>query len=96
MFDPKDDGTLNGDGWIKVEDKKILLEPIGWMQAYTEQNTQIWRILGPNKEFFGYLFNSSYRMDADEVVIKVVDDATMYVYDVDSPRVRPSKSESES
>jgi hypothetical protein len=89
MFDPKDDDrTLTGEKWVKVEDKETLLELVGWMKSYTEYYPQIWRILGPNNEFFGYLFYPSYRMYADNVVIKVIDDKTMYVYDVESPRLR--------
>jgi hypothetical protein len=89
MFDPKDDDrTLTGEKWIKVEDKETLVELIGWMKSYTEYNPQIWRILGRNNEFFGYLFYPSYRMYADNVVIKVLDDKTLYVYDVESPRLR--------
>ena len=93
MFDPKDDDrTLTGEKWIKVEDKETLSELIGWMKTYTELNPQIWRILGPNNEFFGYLFYPSYIMHADKVVIKVIDDKTMYVYDVESPRLQTRKS----
>lgn len=89
MFDPKDDDrTLTGEKWVKIEDEETLLELIGWMKSYTEFYPQIWRILGPNNEFFGYLFYPSYRMYADNVVIKVIDDKTMYVYDVESPRLR--------
>jgi hypothetical protein len=88
MFDPKDDDrTLTGDKWIKVEDKKTLLELVRWMKSYTELNPQVWRILGPNNKLFGYLYYPSYRMYADSVVIKVINDKTMYVYDVESPRL---------
>jgi len=89
LFDPKDDDrTLTGDKWVKVEDKETLLELIGWMKSYTEYYPRIWRILGPNNELFGYLFYPSYRMYADDVVIKVIDEKTMYVYDVESPRLQ--------
>ena len=89
MFDPKDDHrTLTGEKWVKVEDKETLSELIGWMKTYTEFNPQVWRISGPNNEFFGYLFYPSYRTHLDNVVIKVIDDKTMYVYDVESPRLQ--------
>ena len=92
MFDPRNDtNTLTGDKWIKVEDKVTLSQLIGWMKTYTEFNPQIWRILGSDKEFFGYLFYPSYLMHADKVVIKVIDDTTMYVYDVESPRLQTRK-----
>jgi hypothetical protein len=93
MFDPKGDGrTLTGEKWIKVEDKETLSELIGWMKTYTEFNPQIWRILGPNNEFFGYLFYPSHRMHGDNVVIKVIDDNTMYIYDVESPVFQTRKN----
>ena len=93
MFDPKDDDTtLTGDKWIKVEDKETLSELIGWMKTYTEFNPQVWRILGPHNEFFGYLFYPSYIMYVERVVIKVIDDKTMYVYDVESPRLQTRRS----
>ena len=93
MFDPKHgDRTLTGEKWVKVEDKETLSELIGWMKSYTEYYPRIWRILGPNNEFFGYLFYPSYRMYADNVVIKVIDDKTMYVYDVESPRLQRDES----
>jgi hypothetical protein len=93
MFDPKDDDrTLTGNKWIKVEAKETLSELIGWMKTYTEFNPQIWKILGPNNEFFGYLFYPSYIMHVDTVVIKVIDDKTMYVYDVESPRLQTRKT----
>jgi len=93
MFDPKgDDRTLTGEKWIKVEDKETLSELIGWMKTYTEFNPQIWRILGPNNEFFGYLFYPSHRMYADNVVIKIIDNKTMYIYDVESPVFQTRKS----
>ena len=63
-----DDRTLTGEKWVKVEDKETLSELIGWMKSYTEYYPQIWRILGPNNEFFGYLFYPSYHMYADNVV----------------------------
>jgi len=93
MFDPRNDmRTLTGDKWIKVEDKDTLSELIGWMKTYTEFNPQIWRILGPDNEFFGYLFYPAYLMHADKIVIRAVDDTTMYIYDVESPRLQTRKS----
>jgi hypothetical protein len=81
MFDPKNDGkTLIGDRWIKIEDKETLLELIGWIRTYIQFDPRLWRILGPDEQFYGYLFFAS-----DYAVIKAVDDKTMYVYDIESP-----------
>ena len=84
IFDPKNDKrTLMGDKWIRVEDQETLLELIGWMKSYTKCNPQIWRILGPGNEFYGYLYYP--RCYEGGAVAKVVNDTTLYVYDLESP-----------
>ena len=85
IFDPKNDKrTLTGDKWIRVEDRETLSELIGWMKTYTEYNPQIWRILGPDNEFYGYLYYPRYH--GGHAVAKVVNDTTLYVYDLQSPK----------
>ena len=85
MFDPKnDERSLTGDKWIKVEDQQTLSELIGWMKTYYAYNPQIWRILGPDNQFYGYLYYP--HAHNENAVVKVVDDTTMYVYDLESPR----------
>jgi hypothetical protein len=81
MFDPKnDDKTLIGDKWIKIEDKETLSALIGWIQTYIQFDPRLWRIVGSDDQFYGYLFCA-----CSHVVIKSVDDTTMYVYDLQSP-----------
>lgn len=81
MFDPKnDDKILTGDEWIKIEDKETLSELVGWIRTYIQFDPRLWRILGPDDQFYGYLFFAW-----GHVVIKVVDDRTMYMYDLESP-----------
>jgi hypothetical protein len=81
MFDPKNDNrVLVGDRWIKIEDKETLSALIGLIRDYIQFDPRLWRILGPDGEFYGYMFFA-----CGHVVIKVVDDRTMYVYDLESP-----------
>ncbi|MBW1672926.1 MAG: hypothetical protein JRF06_04870 [Deltaproteobacteria bacterium] len=81
IFDPKnDDKTLTGDKWIKIEDQEILSALIGWIQTYIQFDPRLWRIVGPDDQCYGYLFCA-----CNHVVIKSVDDTTIYVYDVPSP-----------
>ena len=78
MFDPKhDDKTLTSDKWIKIEDKETLSAVIGWIQTYIQFDPRLWRIVGPDDQFYGYLFFAW-----GHVVIKSISDTTMYVYDV--------------
>jgi len=81
MFDPKNDGkTLIGNKWTQIEDKETLLELIGWIQTYIKFDPRLWKIVGPDEQFYGYLFCA-----CNHVVIKSVDDTTMYVYNLESP-----------
>ena len=81
MFDPKnDDKTLVGDRWIKVEDQETLLELIDAIESYVQFYPRLHKILGPDDQFYGYLFYAR-----SHPVIKVVDDRTLYLYDLQSP-----------
>ena len=80
MFDPKEDGkTLAGDKWIKVEDQETLSDIISRMER-ARYGPRLRRVLGPDDQFYGYLFSFRHR-----VVTKSVDDSTLYVYDLDPP-----------
>ena len=81
MFDARnDDKTLVGDRWTKVEDQQTLLELIGVIESYTHFYPRLHRILGPDDQSYGYLFFAWCHP-----VIKVVDDRTLYVCDLESP-----------
>jgi hypothetical protein len=82
MFDPKNnDTTLAGDGWKKVGDQKTLIEMTKWIYLNTQYEPWLNEILGPNGRFYGYLYYSY-----GPVVLKVVDDKTMYVFNLEEPR----------
>jgi hypothetical protein len=83
MFDPKnDDKTLlpgSNDRWKKIEDKQTLSDVIGWIkvQDSTGYNPMLYRVLGPDDQFYGYLFSGR-----SDVIIEVFDDRTMFVNDL--------------
>jgi len=86
MFDPKnDDKTLlpgSNDRWKKIEDKQTLSDVIGWIkvQDSTGYNPMLYRVLGPDDQFYGYLFSGR-----SDVTIEVFDDRTMFVNDLPDP-----------
>ncbi len=82
MFDPKkDDRVLVGDKWTKVDDQKTLSELISSIQSHKARYyPSLWRILGPDDQFYGYLFSAWHH-----VPIKVVDEKTMWVYNLPRP-----------
>jgi len=82
MFDPKNnDTTLVGDRWKKVRDQKDLIVMTKWIYPTTQYEPWLNEILGPDGRFYGYLYYS-YGF----VTLKVVDDKTMYVFNLEDPR----------
>lgn len=84
MFDPKKDKkALVGDKWTKIEDRETLSKLISSIQSQkANYYPRLWRILGPDQQFYGYLFTA---LDRVAVVIKVVDDKTMWVFNLPRP-----------
>jgi len=82
MFDPKNNDTvLVGDRWKKVEDQETLIEMTQWIYPTTQYEPWLNEILGPDGRFYGYLY-FSYGF----ATLKVVDDNTIYVFNLDEPR----------
>ena len=78
MFDPKgDERALTGDHWMKVKDKKALSDMIDWLQTNHDFYPFLLRILGPDNQLYGYMY-TGWR----QVVIKPVDDRTLWVGDM--------------
>ncbi|UCF72186.1 MAG: hypothetical protein JSW35_08285 [Deltaproteobacteria bacterium] len=84
MFDPKNDKrALVGDRWTKVQDQETLSRLISSIQSQKARYyPRLWRILGPDDQFYGYLFSAWRQVP---LVIKVLDDKTMFVYDLPMP-----------
>ncbi|MBU2498938.1 MAG: hypothetical protein KKE57_08565 [Proteobacteria bacterium] len=81
MFDPKkDDRTLVNDKWTKVEDEKTLAEIISWIRINRDYPPLLWRILGPDDQFYGYMY-TGWRFG----LIREVDERTLYVHDLPAP-----------
>lgn len=82
MFDPKNnETTLTGDRWKQVKDQKDLMEMTRWIYSNTHYEPWLNEILGPDGKFYGYLFYS-YGF----VTLKVIDDKTIYVFNLEEPR----------
>ena len=84
MFDPKNnDKTLQpSDRWTKLDDKESVTEVISWIKIQDSSNfyPRLYRILGPDDQFYGYLFSAW-----NHLTTKVVDDRTLRVYDLPDP-----------
>lgn len=84
VFDLRnDDRKLGGDKWTIVSDKQTLLELIDSIQRQESLeglNPDLWKIYGPDEKFYGY-FYSAWR----HLVVKVVDEKTMEMFDLPLP-----------
>jgi hypothetical protein len=82
MFDPKEDKRKleMHEWWVQVKDQEKLSELILWIQADIQFEPLIWRILGPDDKFYGFMYTAW-----THVLIKVVDDNTMWVDDLSYP-----------
>jgi hypothetical protein len=82
MFDPKNnDTTLVGDRWKKVANQSDLIVMTKWIYPTTHYEPWLNEILGPDGRFYGYLYYS-YGF----ATLKVIDDKTMYVFNLEEPR----------
>lgn len=84
VFDLKNDqNRLEGDKWTIVKDKETLLNIIDSIQRQESPEglrAEIWKIFGPDNTFYGY-FYSAWR----HVVLKVINEKTMIMYDLPLP-----------
>ena len=77
MFDPKNDERelVLHKWWDPVKDRDELEEIIQWADtSYSHYYPAVWRILGPDDQFYGYLFTAHHH-----VLIRVVNDKTMWL-----------------
>jgi hypothetical protein len=84
LFDRTDDNiTLTGDRWFPVEDRETLKDLIDWIkreQPIGVYYPRVWEMRGPDGSFYGYMYTAW-----TNAVMKVVDENTVFVYDLPFP-----------
>ncbi len=91
MFDPKDDDRklVPHKWWVPVKKKEDLLQVVSGVKVGQVSFWPIvWRILGPDDQHYGYMYTAW-----QHVLIKVVDDKTLWVDDIPLPRFDYASSE---
>lgn len=79
IFDPKgDDRTLICEAWIQVLDEERLDRVINRIK--TRYEPRLYKILGPDGQFYGYLFSGT-----GNLYLRSVDERTIRVFDVHMP-----------
>jgi hypothetical protein len=87
VFAPKGDkNTLEfANQWIKVTDKEFLVSSARNIEAQPSTimfRPTLWRIIGPNGDFYGYIFTA---WDQQGVVLREVNKNTLFVYNILQP-----------
>jgi len=84
IFDPKNDTKtlMPSERWTKLDDRESVIEVISWIKIQDSSNfyPRLYSILGPDDQFYGYLFSAW-----DHLLTKVVDGKTLWVYDLPEP-----------
>jgi len=81
MFDPKGDGRkLVSDKWIVVKNQQELSTLVNWIDANIPFSPVLWIVLGPDSQFYGYMYSAW-----NHVLIKVVDESTLWVDNLPLP-----------
>jgi hypothetical protein len=81
LFYPRDgDRGFRADDWREIRDGRRLAHFVSWMQATSYWPPRLWRVLGPQGRFFGYMYTAW-----DHAVMKAVDETTLYLYDIPFP-----------
>ena len=81
IFDPKKDAkTLLSDKWMKVEDQETLSQVIRSIEAKSH-DPKLYQILGPNDEFYGYMYLGPNRNKVT-MFIKVVNNNSLWISDL--------------
>jgi hypothetical protein len=61
IFDPEDDDrTLEGKGYMDVKDRETLERVISVIESYTTFTPTVYKIYGPEGDFFGFVFSSTF------------------------------------
>jgi hypothetical protein len=84
MFDPKGDDKklVPHKWWVPVKNEEDLLEVVwGIKVGQVDFWPIVWRIMGPDDQFYGYMYTAWHH-----VLIKVVDNKTLWVDDIPLPR----------
>ena len=83
IFDPKgDERKLSSDKWIRVKTQEELVDLIDWVQVNEVSYPVLWKILGPYNQLYGYMYSGW-----NHVLIKAVDDRTLWVDDLPLPPI---------
>ena len=84
MFDPKNDNRklVGHEWWAPVETREDLRQVVRMMDVIPME-PQLWKVLSPDNQFHGFIYTFRDR----PVIVKVIDDQTLWVDELTFPPV---------
>ncbi|MCD6305140.1 MAG: hypothetical protein J7M32_02485 [Deltaproteobacteria bacterium] len=82
MFVPKQSNKRVVSGkWMPVTDRSVAAAIVTWLNSYMNFPPTLWKILGPNGDFFGYVYTSA----EEQVVVREMEPNILFVEDIPLP-----------
>lgn len=82
MFNPKQGNKrLVSKKWMPVTDQAVVVTIVRWLDSYVNFPPYLSTILGPNGDFFGYVYTSA----EEQVVAYEIEPNTLFVEDIPLP-----------
>jgi len=82
MFVPKQgDKRVVSRKWMPVTDQSVAATIVKWLDSYMNFPPTLWKILGPDGHFFGYVYTSA----EEQVVVREIEPNTLFVEDIPLP-----------
>jgi len=82
IFNPKQgDKRIVSEKWMPVTDQSVAVTIVKWLDSYINFPPYLSKILGPNGDFFGYVYTSAEM----QVVVREIEPNTLFVEDIPLP-----------
>jgi len=82
LFNPKQgDKRVVSNRWTPVTDQSVAITIVKWLDSYVNYPPTLWKILGPQGDFFGYVYTSA----VEQVVVREIEPNTLFVEDIPLP-----------
>jgi hypothetical protein len=82
LFNPKEGNKrVVSKKWVPVTDQSVAITIVKWLDSYVNFPPYLSIVLGPNGDFFGYVYTSA----VEQVVVREIEPNTLFVEDIPLP-----------
>ena len=82
LFNPKEGNKrVVSQKWRPVTDQSVVITIVKWLDSYVNFPPYLSVVLGPNGDFFGYVYTSA----EEQVVVREIEPNTLFIEDIPLP-----------